>query len=60
MWWNEGVLAKIKAAERCCLDLETKKKGVTLVNTECEQAVDEDRSGVFGEGRAQMVNVAHK
>lgn len=40
--------------------METKEKGVTLVNTGGEQAVDEDRSGMFGEGRVQMVIVAHK
>lgn len=37
---------------------ETKKKGVTVVSMRSVKAVDEDRSGVLSEVKADTANVA--
>lgn len=36
---------------------EAKENGVAIINTGSDEAVDEDRNDVFGEGRVQIGNV---
>lgn len=38
--------------------LNFKENGVAIVNMDGDKAVDEDRSGVFAEGRVKIGNVA--